>query len=50
MKYGLHIINIKLFRQQAGWLSGEAIELHPWDQMKFVVVNIGILVKYFVLI
>jgi hypothetical protein len=30
MKYGLIIIKTKLSTQQAEWLNGEGIELHPW--------------------
>jgi hypothetical protein len=30
MKYGLNKINITLFTQQAGWLGGKRIKLHPW--------------------
>jgi hypothetical protein len=49
MKHGLNRIKIKLFTQQMGWLGGEGGELQPWGQMRFVVVNVGILIKYFVL-
>jgi hypothetical protein len=49
MKYGLNKINIKLFTQQAAWVGGKGVKLHPWSpkdqtlQMTCVVVNIGIL-------
>jgi hypothetical protein len=29
MKYGLNIINIKIFTQQMGWLGYKGIEFHP---------------------
>jgi hypothetical protein len=31
MEYGLNKINIRLFRQELGWLGGKEIELHTWD-------------------
>jgi hypothetical protein len=56
MKYDVNRINIKLFTQQVGWLDDKGIEFHPWapfgskdqtSQMTFIVVNNGILIKYF---
>jgi len=29
LKYGLNIINIKIFTQQMGWLGCQGIEFHP---------------------
>ncbi len=52
MKYGINRINIRLFSQQAEWLGGKRVELHPWGsknqtlQMTYVVVKIGILIEY----
>jgi hypothetical protein len=54
MKYGLNKINIRLFTQQVGWLGDDRVELQTWEskdqtlQMTCVVVNVGILTKYFI--
>jgi hypothetical protein len=54
MKYCLNIIKSKLFTQQVGWFGGKGVELHLWalksnfTNEKYVVVNIGILIKYFI--
>jgi hypothetical protein len=47
-------INIRLFTQQVQWLGGNGIELQTWEskdqtiQMTCVVVNVGILIEYFI--
>jgi hypothetical protein len=53
MKYGLNIINTKLFTQQVGWFGGKGIDFHSWEfedqisKMTFIVISIKILKEYF---
>jgi hypothetical protein len=52
MKYGLNMMNTKLFTQQMVWFGGKGIDFHSWgfedqiSEMTFIVINIKILKEY----